>query len=434
MGKGKLLLRTNRCKGCELCISVCPKKILELDKIHVNSKGYHPIHITKPEECIGCASCALMCPDGVINVYTEKEAAKMKEKKLIKGNEAFAMAAINAGCRYYFGYPITPQNEIPEFMSRELAKVGGAFIQAESELGAINMAYGAAAAGGRVLLSSSSPGIALMQEGISLLCSVQLPLVLINVMRGGPGIGSIQPAQADYNQVTKGGGNGDYHCIVYAPNSIQEAMDMIYKGFDVADEYRNPVIIAADGMLGQMMEPVVVPPARAAAEEKDIPLIKPYALTGHKCKRERNAINSVWLKQELLEDYINEYWPKYEKAEKELPEYVTKNLEDAEVVFVAYGSTSRVVLEAMEILARDGIKAGLIRPKTLWPFPKEAFKEIGASTAHVISVELSKGQMMNDVKLAIEGRYPVSLISRVGGMLLDPVEVADRTKTILEVM
>ena len=191
----------------------------------------------------------------------------MAEKKLMKGNEAFAAAAINAGCRYYFGYPITPQSEVPEYMSRELKKAGGAFIQAESELGAINMAYGAAAAGGRVLITSSSPGIALMQESIGLLCSVELPVVIINVMRGGPGIGSIQPGQADYNQVTRGGSNGDYHTIVLAPNSIQEAIDMIGKAFDLADEYRNPVIIAADGMLGQMMEPVLMPEAKAAPTE-----------------------------------------------------------------------------------------------------------------------------------------------------------------------
>ena len=205
----------------------------------------------------------------------------MAEKKLMKGNEAFAAAAINAGCRYYFGYPITPQSEVPEYMSRELKKNGGAFIQAESELGAINMAYGASAAGGRVLITSSSPGIALMQESIGLLCSVELPVVIINVMRGGPGIGSIQPGQADYNQVTRGGSNGDYHTIVLAPNSIQEAIDMIGKAFDLADEYRNPVIIAADGMLGQMMEPVVMPEAKPAPTEDEIPQIKPYALTGY---------------------------------------------------------------------------------------------------------------------------------------------------------
>ncbi|MBQ2747239.1 MAG: 3-methyl-2-oxobutanoate dehydrogenase subunit VorB [Firmicutes bacterium] len=356
------------------------------------------------------------------------------KKKLMKGNEGFAISAINAGCRYYFGYPITPQNEVPEYMSRELANYGGAFIQAESELAAINMAYGAAAAGGRVLITSSSPGIALMQEGISLFSSVQLPVVIINVMRGGPGIGSIQPSQADYEQVTRGGGNGDYHTIVYAPASIQEAMDMIYKAFDVADEYRNPVIIAADGMLGQMMEPVVIPEMKEAITEERISEVKPYALTGHKNKRAKNVINSVFLKQEMLEEYLNEYWKKYIKAEEELPEWENTKLEGAEVVFVAYGSTSRVVIEAMKLLEKEGIKTGLIRPKTLWPFPKKAFDEIDPETTKkVISVELSMGQMINDVKLVLEGKYPVELINRVGGMLLDPIEVAERTKKIMEV-
>lgn len=357
----------------------------------------------------------------------------MSEKKLMKGNEAFAVAAIRSGCRYYFGYPITPQNEIPEYMSRELPKAGGAFIQAESELAAINMAYGAAASGGRVLISSSSPGIALMQESISVLASVQLPVVILNVMRGGPGIGSIQPAQGDYNQVTRGGGNGDYHVIVYAPYSIQEAMDMISKAYEVADEYRNPVMIAVDGMLGQMMEPVILPEDKGSLCEEDIPEVKPWALTGHKNMRDRIAINSVWLKQDQLEDYINSYWPKYEKAERELPEYEARNLEAASVVFVSFGSTSRIVLEAMNLLEREGIKAGLIRPKTLWPFPSKAFDAIGSETKHVISVELSKGQMMQDVKLAAEGRWPVALISRVGGMLLDPLEIVLKTKEILEV-
>ena len=358
----------------------------------------------------------------------------MAEKKLMKGNEAFAAAAINAGCRYYFGYPITPQSEVPEYMSRELKKAGGAFIQAESKLGAINMPYGAAATSGRALITASSPGIALMQESIGLLCSVELPVVIINVMRGGPGIGSIQPGQADYNQVTRGGSNGDYHTIVLAPNSIQEAIDMIGKAFDLADEYRNPVIIAADGMLGQMMEPVLMPEAKAAPTEDEIPMVKPYALTGHKNKRDRHAINSVWLKQELLENYINEYWPKYEKAERELQDWESRDLAGAEVVFVAYGSTSRIAMEAMEILTNEGIKVGLIRPKTLWPFPNNAFKEIDFNTTkHIISVELSQGQMIYDVKLAVECKLPVSLINRVGGMLLDPQEIVDRTKKIMEV-
>ncbi len=357
----------------------------------------------------------------------------MKEKKLMKGNEAFALAAIRSGCRFYFGYPITPQNEIPEYMSRELPKIGGSFIQAESELAAINMAYGAAASGGRVFISSSSPGIALMQESISILASVQLPVVILNVMRGGPGIGSIQPAQGDYNQVTRGGGNGDYHVIVYAPNSIQEAMDMIAKAYDVADEYRNPVMIAADGMLGQMMEPVDLPEDKGGIKAGDITKVKPWALTGHKDMRDRIAMNSVWLKQDQLEDYINSYWPKYEKAEQELAEYETRSLQAAEVVFVSFGSTSRITLEAMRLLEREGIKAGLIRPKTLWPFPFHAFDEISAKTKQIISVELSKGQMMQDVKLAVSGRWPVGLISRVGGMLLDPLEIVLKTKEILEV-
>ena len=267
-----------------------------------------------------------------------------------------------------------------------------------------------------------------------LLCSVELPVVIINVMRGGPGIGSIQPGQADYNQVTRGGSNGDYHTIVLAPNSIQEAIDMIGKAFDLADEYRNPVIIAADGMLGQMMEPVLMPEAKAAPTEDEIPMVKPYALTGHKNKRDRHAINSVWLKQELLENYINEYWPKYEKAERELQDWESRDLAGAEVVFVAYGSTSRIAMEAMEILTNEGIKVGLIRPKTLWPFPNNAFKEIDFNTTkHIISVELSQGQMIYDVKLAVECKLPVSLINRVGGMLLDPQEIVDRTKKIMEV-
>lgn len=353
------------------------------------------------------------------------------EKRLMKGNEAFAIAAIRSGCRFYFGYPITPQNEIPEYMSRELSKAGGSFIQAESELAAINMAYGASAAGGRVLLSSSSPGIALMQEGLSIFASVQLPLVLLNVMRGGPGIGTIQPSQADYNQVTKGGGNGDYHTIVYAPSSIQEAVDMIGKAYDVADEYRNPVIIAVDGMIGQMMEPVVLPEDKGAVKEEDIPEKKPWALTGHKDKRDRNVIKSLQLKQELLEEEILGYWPKYERAQRELAEYDAREIEKAEIVFVAYGSTARVVLEAMEILKGEGINTGLIRPKTLWPFPEKAFDKLGNNVKKIISVELSQGQMINDVRLAVNGRFNVELINRVGGMLLSPAEIAERTKELI---
>lgn len=358
----------------------------------------------------------------------------MNEKVLMKGNEAFAEAAIRSGCRYYFGYPITPQNEITEYMSRELNKAGGAFVQAESELAAINMAYGGAVAGGRVLVSSSSPGIALMQEGLSFIASTEMPLVILNVSRGGPGVGSIQPGQADYYQATRGGGNGDYHLIVLAPSSIQEAVDMMAKAFALSEEYRNPVMILADGMLGQMMEPVVLPEPLQAVKSKDISKIKPWALTGTKEARPHNVIKSLYLEPELLEAKILQMQEKYDRAKKALTDYKTDGLEGADVVFVAYGSTARIVEEAIEILAKDGIKAGLIRPISLWPYPYQAFDKIDPNTKILLSVELSQGQMMDDVKIGSNGRYPVSLSSRVGGILITPPEVAADAKKALGVI
>ncbi len=357
----------------------------------------------------------------------------MSDKVLMKGNEAFAEAAIRSGCRYYFGYPITPQNEITEYMSRELSKVGGSFVQAESEIAAINMAYGGAVAGGKVFISSSSPGIALMQEGFSFLCSTEIPLVILNVSRGGPGVGSIQPGQADYYQVTRGGGNGDYHLFVFAPSSIQEAVDMMPKAFRIAEEYRNPVMLFADGVLGQMMEPVVLPEPIPAVKTEDISKVKPWALTGTKEARPHNVIKSLYLKPELLEDRIMEMDQKYQKAKSELVEYETIGLDDAEIVFVAYGSTARITEEAIDLLAEDGIKAGLIRPISLWPFPYEAFDKIPQNTKAVISVELSRGQMMDDVKIGSNGRFPVSLSSRVGGILITPPEIAADAKKVLGV-
>jgi len=354
------------------------------------------------------------------------------KKVLLKGNEAFATAAIRAGCRFYFGYPITPQNEVPEYMSRELSKVGGYFVQAESELAAINMAYGAAAAGGRVFISSSSPGIALMQEGISVISSADLPLVMMNVMRGGPGIGSIQPSQADYYQVTRGGGNGDYHIFVYAPASIQEAIEMIYNGYEIAEEYRNIVMIAADGMLGQMMEPVLLPEPRAAQTAEDVAAKKPWALTGHHDEREANAVKSLHLTQQELEVHLFEKEKMYEKAKEELQDWSELSMEDPEVVFVAFGSTSRIAAEAIEMLAEQGVRAGMIRPKTLWPFPDKAFKSLGDSVKRIISVELSLGQMIDDIRLATSDRWPISLINRTGGMLLSPEEITERTLAIME--
>jgi len=357
----------------------------------------------------------------------------MESRRLLKGNEAFAEAAIAAGCRYYFGYPITPQNELTEYMSRELPKAGGSFIQAESELAAVSMAYGAAAAGGRALITSSSPGIALMQEGISFLCSANVPLVFINVSRGGPGVGGIQPGQADYFQATRGGGNGDYHTIVYAPASIQEAVDTLQNAYNIAEKYKNPVMLLVDGMLGQMMEPVVMPKIDEDMTSKCSEQAKPWAITGHKDKRERNVIKSLRLKPEELELSIEERGIRYIAAERQLVDYEAIKLDDAEVVFVAFGSTARIVKDAMKRLEQENIKSGLIRPITLWPFSYEAFQAIPKTTKAVISVELSMGQLIQDVKLAVEGQVPVSLIHRTGGMLLTPEDVVSETKMILEV-
>lgn len=357
----------------------------------------------------------------------------MSEKVLMKGNEAFAEAAIRSGCRFYFGYPITPQNEITEYMSRELPKNGGSFVQAESEVAAINMAYGGAVAGGRVLISSSSPGIALMQEGFSFLASTELPLVILNISRGGPGIGTIQPGQADYYQATRGGGNGDYHVFVWAPASIQEAVNMMEEAYRIADEYRNPVMILADGVLGQMMEPVVLPEKKEGLESGEIEKVKPWALTGHKNKRPHNVIKSLYLKPELLEARIWEINEKYIKAKNELVKYESYNLKDAEVVLVAYGISARIAKDAIEILEAEGIKAGLIRPISLWPFPYEAFDEIQDTTKAVVSVELSMGQMIDDVKIACKGRFPVSLSNKVGGIIITPPEIAQDVKRLLEV-
>ena len=352
----------------------------------------------------------------------------MNEKVLMKGNEAFAEAAIRYGCKYYFGYPITPQNEIPEDMARELMKAGGTFVQAESELAAINMAFGASCAGGRVLISSSSPGIALMQEGMSFLCSSESPCVIINVSRGGPGIGTILPGQADYYQATRGGGNGDYHLIVLAPANIQEAVSLIGKAFELADRYRNPIMILVDGMIAQMMEPVILP-ERDAYEVVE----KPWALTGTKGKRPRNVIKSVYLEAEELEAWNWHLLEKYGIIIKNEVRYETQNLKDADIVFVAYGTTSRIVREAMELLLNENIRAGLIRPISLWPYPYIAFDAIPQSVKAVVSVELSQGQMVDDVRLGVNGRFPVSYLGRFGGAVISPGEILAEARNLLGV-
>ncbi|UOO37624.1 3-methyl-2-oxobutanoate dehydrogenase subunit VorB [Oscillospiraceae bacterium CM] len=357
----------------------------------------------------------------------------MTEKVLMKGNEAFAEAAIRGGARFYFGYPITPQSEIPEFMSRELPKRGGTFLQAESELGAVNMAYGAGAAGGSVFLSSSSPGIALMQEGMSFLCSAEVPVVILNVSRGGPGIGGIQPGQADYFQATRGGGNGDYKLIVFAPASIQEAVDLIYESVALSDAWQNPIMIFADGIMGQMMEPITLPQARPFIEEADIAAKKPWAIVGYgNDDGNRRVVKSLRMQPDELEAHVEKLFKKYEQAKTALCRYESTNVADADIVFVAFGTVARITKEAIDILEAQGIRAGLIRPISLWPFPYGAFDEVGSKTTVVISAELSMGQMIDDVKLGIGGRKPVRLIHRTGGMIPTSIEIAERAKKIYE--
>ena len=340
-------------------------------------------------------------------------------KILMKGNEAFGRAAIQAGCHYFFGYPITPQSELPEYLSRELPKVGGAFVQAESEVAAINMVYGAGGSGTRVMTSSSSPGVALKQEGITYCAGAEVPCVVLNVMRGGPGLGTIQPSQSDYYMATKGGGNGDYRTPVFAPASVQEAVDMIIEAFDVADLYRTPVMVLADGMIGQMMEPVDFDKER-----------KTWATTGTKGQRKPNVINSLYLQSEELEQHNLKLEKKYKAIEENEVQYEMYHTEDAELVFVAYGTVSRIVKTTVDQLREEGYKVGLIRPKTLWPFPKEAFKQI-PNAKNLLVVEMSLGQMIDDVKLASECKLPVDFYGRSGGMIPSPAAIGQKAKEII---
>jgi len=359
----------------------------------------------------------------------------MSKKVLMKGNEAFAEAAIRGGCRYYFGYPITPQNEIPEYMSRELPKHGGHFIQAESEIGAINMAYGAAASGGRVFITSSSPGIALMQEGLSFLCCAELPTVVLTVSRGGPGIGTIQPGQADYFQATRGGGNGDYMIPVLAPSSVQEGADMVYEAMELSDKWRNPVFIFTDGLLGQMMEPVELPDPVPEIKREDIKKHKPWAMTGYGDDDSKKvSVRALRLESSELEAHVQMLFKRYAESEKDFLRVETMNIEDADVVICAYGIVARIAKEAIELLGQQNLKVGLIRPISIRPFPYATFENISDKTKVVISAELSMGQMIEDVKLAVGNRFPIRLLNRTGGMVPTPIEIAERTKKIFEEM
>ena len=342
----------------------------------------------------------------------------MAERILMKGNEAIAEAAIRAGCRHYFGYPITPQTEIAAYMAKKMPKIGGVFLQAESEIASINMVYGAAAAGMRVMTSSSSPGISLKAEGLSYIAGSDVPALVVNVQRGGPGLGGIQPSQSDYFQATKGGGHGDYRMIVLAPASVQEMASLTIKGFDLADKYRMTAMILADGTIGQMMEPITFEDAEITTYEK------PWALTGTECKRTHNIVNSLYLKPDELERTNFERFEKYAEIERCEAMWENYMMDDAEIAVVAFGIAARVAKNAVVAARAEGIKVGLIRPITLWPFPTEAFKAAEGVKAF-ISVELSMGQMIEDVRLATECRVPVSLCNRSGGMIPSPDEVLE---------
>lgn len=352
----------------------------------------------------------------------------MAEKVLMKGNEALAEAAMRAGCRFFFGYPITPQTELAAYMSKRMPKVGGTYLQAESEVAAINMVYGAAAAGARAMTSSSSPGISLKGEGISYMAGADLPGVIINVQRGGPGLGGIQPSQADYWQATRALGHGDFRVVVYAPSTVQEMADLAFTAFDVADEYRTPVMILADGMLGQMMEPVVMP------EPRDERIEKPWATTGHKHQRAHNVVNSLYLTADELERLNVERYERYAAIERDEQRAETFLVDDADVVVVAFGASARVARSAVVEARAKGVKAGLVRPVTLWPFPKDALEAAVPTARAFLSVEMNMGQMVDDVRLAVAGRRPVEFFGRTGGVIPTPVEVLARIEDLDERM
>lgn len=350
----------------------------------------------------------------------------MGEKVLMKGNEAIAEAAILAGCRHFFGYPITPQNEIPEYMSRRMPEVGGVFLQAESEVAGSNMVYGAACAGARVMTTSSSPGISLMQEAISYMAGAELPCVLVNIVRGGPGLGGIQGSQADYFQATKGGGHGDYKLIVLAPSTVQELMDLTITAFDLADMYRNPVMILGDAILGQMMEPVIL----GKRQKTDLPQ-KTWATVGAKM-RPKNVITSLSLDPAKLEKHNLRLADKYRRVANEQVRYKTYMASDAETLLVAYGTCARIAQAAVDMARERGLKVGLFRPISLWPFPYDALHLTAQESLRVLVVEMSLGQMVEDVRLAILNSKPVRFYGRTGGMTPTPREVKDEIERIVE--
>ncbi|MBI4429249.1 MAG: 3-methyl-2-oxobutanoate dehydrogenase subunit VorB [Ignavibacteriales bacterium] len=349
------------------------------------------------------------------------------EISLMKGNEALAEAALRAGMQAYFGYPITPQSEILEYLAVHGPKRGAVILQAESELAAINMVYGAAGAGARVMISSSSPGISLMQEGISYMASAEIPFLIVNVQRGGPGLGTIQPSQGDYFQATKGGGHGDYRLIVLAPASVQEMADFVFDGFRLAEKYRVGTMILADGALGQMMEKVTLPPASSLPPKE-----KPWATVGKPSTRERNILTSLFIQPEKMEEVNLKLQKKYRDIQSEV-RYEAIQVEDAEIVLVAFGLSARISQKALELARAKGIRVGLVRPITLYPFPSAILSQIALSVEAFLVVEMNAGQMLEDVELAVRGVKPVMFKGRMGGMLPSPEEVLKEIESLAAV-
>lgn len=355
-----------------------------------------------------------------------------RKKILMSGNEAIAEGAIQAGCCFYAGYPITPQNELTAYMAKHMPEAGGIFIQAESELAAINMVFGAAACGSRAMTSSSSPGISLKQEGISYIAGAELPAVIVNVMRGGPGLGNIWPAQSDYFQATRSGGHGDYHCLVLAPSSVQETYDLMFSAFELADKYRNPAIILSDGMLGQMMEPIVAYGKSHMAYGNNKPLAishkpKKWALTG--CLgRKPNIVKSFYLREGDLEEFNLKLQRKYQIIKQKEQRWEELFLDDAKIILVAYGTMARIARSIVKTLRQKGKKVGLIRPITLWPFPEQAFTQYSKRNTQYLVIEMSYGQMLEDVRLSVNGKNTVEFFGRSGGGVPTEEEIIKKIK------
>ena len=428
----QVTIRAESCKSCGYCVKFCPKGILAVGT-EVNSKGYPYVTAAHPENCIGCAICARMCPDAALEVY--KEGGENMARKFMKGTEAIAEAEVRSGCRFFAGYPITPQNEIPEYLARRLPEVGGAFVQGESEVASINMVYGSAGTGTRAMTSSSSCGISLMSEGISFCASARLPMVYVNVQRGGPAIGTIQPAQQDYTQATKASGNGGFQMMVFSPATVQEAVDMTYAAFDYAQRDRNPVLILTDGVMGTIMEPVVLPEMRPEEEVRALKeALRATSAVGHDSTKEPRGVVAAgrWSTKDQ-EQSCRDAEELYKSWKKDV-QVETLWLDDAELILTGYGICGRIAKSAVSRLRGEGYKVGFVRPKTLNPFPYDTYDVLDYGRVRaILDVEMSiPAQMVRDVELAVSRRCPIETCLHAGGEIMGREEVIRAAKALLD--